>query len=177
MPPLPTLSRLQLQLGDITAMNVEAVVNSTDESLLSGGPVHVAIHRAAGPALGEECENLECPVGEARLTGGHDLSSPYIIHTVAPTWEGGDAGEAGDLASCYLSCLRLAEEHGLRSVAFPSIGSGTEPQIPLERAAPIAVNTILTFLQGHALPERVYLVCFNAPTYQIHQKVLKEALP
>jgi len=126
MPPLPTLSRLQLQLGDITAMNVEAVVNSTDESLLSGGPVHVAIHRAAGPALGEECENLECPVGEARLTGGHDLSSPYIIHTVAPTWEGGDAGEAGDLASCYLSCLRLAEEHGLRSVAFPSIGSGTE---------------------------------------------------
>ena len=175
---LTQTSRLKLQLGDITSMNVDAVVNSTDITLLAGGPVHVAIHRAAGPGLGLECEGLEdCPTGEARITGGHSLASPHIIHTVAPTWLGGRAGEIRALASCYSSCLLLAESCGIRTLAFPSIGSGTEPQIPLEQAAPVAIQTILEFLESHPVPEQVYLVCFNAATYQIHQQVLKEALP
>ena len=135
-------SRLKLQLGDITAMNTEAVVNSTDHSMAAGGPVHVAIHNAAGPGLGEECLDVGvCPPGEARITGGHNLSAPFVIHTVAPTWLGGTAGELKQLASCYHSVLRLAKGRGIRSVAFPSIGSGTQPQIPLDQAAPLAVRT------------------------------------
>jgi O-acetyl-ADP-ribose deacetylase (regulator of RNase III) len=170
--------RLKLQLGDITSIDVEAVVNSTDVTLLAGGPVHVAIHRAAGPGLFRECEDLaECPIGEARLTGGHDLGTPWILHTVAPTWINGNAGEAQALAACYRSCLQLAADHHIRTLAFPSIGSGIQPQIPLEQAAPIAIQTILQFLEGHVFPDQVVLVCFNAATYQIHQKVLKEALP
>jgi len=178
-PPVPTMtSRLRLQLGDITAMNVEAVVNSTDNTLQSGGPVHVAVHRAAGPELARECLELgDCPVGEARITGGHSLTAPYVLHTVAPIWVGGGSGEREALASCYLNCLRLAEARGIESVAFPSIGSGTQPQIPLELAAPLAIRTILGFLEHHALPLQVTLVCFDTATYQIHQKSLKEALP
>ncbi len=172
------VSRLKLQLGDITAMETEAVVNSTDETLAAGGPVHVAIHRAAGPGLEEECLGVgDCPPGEARLTGGHNLASPFVIHTVAPTWQGGGHSEAGVLASCYVSALELARSRGIRSVAFPSIGSGIEPQIPLDVAAPVAVRAILAFLDANAVPEQVFLVCFNAKTYQAHQKALKEALP
>jgi O-acetyl-ADP-ribose deacetylase len=171
-------SRLKLQLGDITAMSTEAVVNSTDPSLTAGGPVHVAIHRAAGPELDEECAELEgCPPGEARITGGHHLAAPYIIHTVAPTWVGGQAGEERVLSGCYLNALRLAKARGIRSVAFPSIGSGSQPQIPLEVAAPVAVRTILDFLAHNDLPEQVVMVCFNIQAYQAHQSALKEALP
>ena len=171
-------SRLKLQLGDITSMTTEAVVNSTDETLAAGGPVHVAIHLAAGPGLEAECAALgDCPVGEARITAGHKLPSPFVIHTVAPTWVGGTAGEEKQLASCYLSALRLAKARGLRSVAFPSIGSGSEPQFPLEVAAPLAVNTILGFLAGNPLPEQIVMVCFNIKAYQAHQHALKEALP
>jgi len=179
LPPVPTMTnRLRLQLGDITAMRVDAVVNSTDNTLLAGGPVHVAVHRAAGPELARECEDLgDCPVGEARITGGHSLTAPYILHTVAPIWVGGTAGEKEALANCYRNCLRLAEARGIESVAFPSIGSGTQPQIPLDQAAPLAIRTILDFLATHALPLQVTLVCFDAATYQIHQKSLKEALP
>jgi len=182
-PPAPasvpsTTGRLKLQLGDITAMNVSAIVNSTDTTLLAGGPVHLALHRAAGPGLAEECSELgECPVGEARITGGWDLPAPFVLHTVPPIWVGGNAGEKEALASCYRNCLRLAESRGLVSVAFPSLGSGPQPQIPLEQAAPVAVHTILEFLETHDLPRQVVLVCFDAATYQIHQKTLKEALP
>ncbi len=171
-------SRLKLQLGDITAMSTEAVVNSTDETMAAGGPVHVAIHRAAGPGLEEECQELgDCPEGEARITGGHNLSAPFIIHTVAPTWLGGSSDEARLLASCYTNALRLARARGIRSVAFPSIGSGNQPQIPLEVAAPVAVGAILDFLSANDMPEQVYMVCYNIQTYQAHQKALKEALP
>ncbi|MDR3673025.1 MAG: macro domain-containing protein [Holophaga sp.] len=171
-------NRFRLQLGDITSMAVDAVVNSTDQTMLAGGPVHAAIHRAAGPELARECEDLgECPVGEARITGGHDLAAPFILHTVAPIWVGGTAGEKEALASCYLSCLRLAEAQGFESLAFPSIGSGTQPQFPLELAAPLAIRTILDWLDRHLLPRVVVLVCYDAATYQIHQQSLKEALP
>ena len=171
-------SRLKLQLGDITAMAVDAVVNSTDASLTGGGPVHAAIHQAAGPGLMADVEKLgECPPGQARITRGHLLPAPYIIHTVAPTWMGGRDRETQVLASCYLESLRLAEASRLRSVAFPSIGSGHQPQIPLETAAPVAIGTILEFLRDHDFPEQVVLVCFTPSTYQVHQKILKEALP
>jgi O-acetyl-ADP-ribose deacetylase (regulator of RNase III) len=170
--------RLKLQLGDITSMGTEAVVNSTDETLSGGGPLNEAIHRAAGPGLAAECATLErCPPGEARITGGHSMGSPFVIHTVPPTWVGGTAGEERILASCYASALRLARARGIRSVAFPSLGSGAEPQIPLDVAAPLAVNTILAFLAASELPEQVVLVCYNPQTYQAHQKALKEALP
>ena len=171
-------NRLRLQLGDITAMGVDAVVNSTDSTLQAGGPVHVALHRAAGPELARECLEVgDCPVGEARITGGHSLTAPFVLHTVAPIWVGGASGELEALANCYRSCLRLAEVRGIESVAFPSIGSGPQPQIPLELAAPLAIGTILEFLGSHTLPQQVTLVCFDVATYQIHQKSLKEALP
>ena len=171
-------TRFRLQLGDITSMNVEAVVNSTDSTLMAGGPVHAALHRAAGPGLALECAELgECPVGEARITSGHSLAAPYVLHTVAPIWVGGAAGEKESLASCYRNCLRLAEARGIESVSFPSIGSGIQPQIPLDQAAPVAIRTILDFLRDHVLPLQVVLVCYDAATYQIHQKSLKEALP
>ena len=177
-PPLAVSSRFKLQLGDITSMTVDAIVNSTDASLTSGGPVHVAVHRAAGPGLLAEVEALgECPPGQARLSGGHQLPSPHIIHTVAPTWMGGRDGETEALERCYVACLELAEAQGIRSLAFPSLGSGSQPQIPLEIAAPIAIRTILGFLGQHELPEQVVLVCYTIATYQIHQKILKEALP
>jgi O-acetyl-ADP-ribose deacetylase (regulator of RNase III) len=171
-------SRLKLQLGDITAMNVDAVVNSTDSTLDSGGPVHTALHRAAGPGLARECATLgECPVGEARITSGHRLRARFVLHTVAPIWVGGTAGEREALANCYRTCLRLAEARGLASVAFPSIAAGPQPQFPLDQAAPIAIHTILDFLAGHDLPRQVVMVCFDVATYRIHQQILKEALP
>lgn len=170
--------RLKLQLGDIAAMAVDAVVNSTDTTLLDGGPVHQALHRAAGPDLAAECATLGgCPPGEARITSGYDLPARFVLHTVAPIWVGGTAGERETLAACYRSCLRLAEGRQLHTVAFPSIGAGPQPQFPRELAAPIAVRTIMDFLSTHDLPRQVVLVCFDAATYQIHQKTLKEALP
>lgn len=171
-------TRFLLQLGDITSMNVEAIVNSSDTTLLDGGPVHAAVHSAAGPALRQEVAALKgCPVGEARITKGHELGASYIIHTVAPTWNWGGPAEEQALASCYRNSLNLAVQHNIRSLAFPSIGSGRQPQIPLERAAPIAVSTILDFLNTNIQPERVVLVCFDAPTFQAYQRALKEALP
>lgn len=171
-------TRFFLQLGDITSMNVEAIVNSSDNTLLEGGPVHAAVHEAAGPGLKEECEALQgCPVGEARITSGHDLSIRYIIHTVAPTWNWGGPGEEQALANCYQNSLKLAARYNIRSLAFPSIGSGRQPQIPLERAAPVAVSTILEFLNANPQLEKVVLVCFDVPTFQAYQRALKEALP
>jgi len=170
--------RLVLQLGDITAVEVDAIVNSTGEDLLSGGALHAAVHAAAGPGLGEECASLtECPPGDARVTGAHGLPFSFIVHAVAPTWMGGDHGELEELAGCYRKSLEIARSRGARSLAFPSLGSGTQPQIPLEAAAPVAIRTILDFLEGSRLPERVVMVCFDVPTYQAHQKVLRECLP
>jgi O-acetyl-ADP-ribose deacetylase len=171
-------ARFLLQLGDITSMNVEAIVNSSDATLLDGGPVHAAIHAAAGPGLREECAALRgCPVGEARITRAHGLGARHIIHTVAPTWNWGSPMEEQALGNCYRNALELAAAHHLRSLAFPSIGSGRQPQIPLDKAAPIAVTAILGFLNTHILPEKVVLVCFDVPTFQAYQCALKEALP
>ena len=171
-------TRFVLQLGDITSMNVEAIVNSSDSTLLDGGPVHAAVHGAAGPGLRKEVAALRgCPVGEARITSAHALGAQHIIHTVAPTWNWGTQAEAQALANCYRHSLELAAQHHIRSLAFPSIGSGRQPQIPLDKAAPIAVSAILDYLNAHPLPEKVVLVCFDAPTFQAYQRALREALP
>lgn len=170
-------SRLSLQLGDITSAKVDAIVTSTRPNLVEGGPLHGAVHAAAGAGLQLECEALApCPPGEVRITGGHDLPVAFIIHTVPPTWMGGGRGEPELLAACYRKSLELARARGVKSLAFPSLGSGKQPQIPLEVAATVAVGTILDFLAGNALPERVVLVCFDVPTYQVHQKVLRDTL-
>ena len=171
-------TRFFLQLGDITSMNVDAIVNSSDTTLLDGGPVHSAVHGAAGPGLRAEVSALNgCPIGEARITSAHGIGARHIIHTVAPTWNWGTPVEQEALASCYRNSLALAVAHGIRSIAFPSIGSGRQPQIPLDIAAPIAVSAILSFLETSPLPEKVVMVCFDAPTFQAYQRALREALP
>lgn len=178
--PKPPLEepRLSLRFGDITAVGAEALVCSTDMTLCDGGPIFRAIHQAAGPRLLEACRGLgPCPIGEARLTPGFDLAAAHVIHTVPPTWFEGNRSEETMLASCYRNALAIARTHGIRSIAFPSLGSGHQPQIPLERAAPIAVRTILAFLEEHPMPEKVILVCFEREAFQLHQQVLRESLP
>jgi O-acetyl-ADP-ribose deacetylase (regulator of RNase III) len=171
-------TRFTLQLGDLTAAKVDAIVNSTRENLVEGGPLHLAVHAAAGAGLLAECQSLgECPAGEVRVTAAFDLPFQFIIHAVPPTWMGGGHGEAEELAACYRKSLELAKARGASSLAFPSLGSGLQPQIPLEIAAPIAVRTVLDFLDLNELPERVVLVCFDVASYQAHQKILREALP
>ena len=172
------IPRIQLQLGDITAMEVDVLVNSTDTTLLSGGPVHRAVHNAAGPALAQACAKMQsCEPGEVCLTPGYQLRAKSVIHTVAPTWMDGNHGEPEALASCYTQSLELAQKRGFRTLAFPSLGSGLQPQIHLSVAAPIAIQSILAFLDKNAMPEKVFLVCFDATTYKAYQKVLREALP
>jgi O-acetyl-ADP-ribose deacetylase (regulator of RNase III) len=124
------------------------------------------------------CEKLEgCDPGEVRLTPGYQLRAGFVIHTVAPTWMDGAHGELEALAACYTQSLELARTRGFRTLAFPSLGSGRQPQIPLEVAAPIAIRSILAFLETSPMPEKVFLVCFDTTTYQAYQKVLREALP
>lgn len=154
--------------GDITELAVDAIVNAANESLLGGGGVDGAIHRAAGPGLLEECRGLGgCPPGEARITGGHDLPARHVIHTVGPIWRGGDQGEDAVLASAYRSSLALAHQHGLRRVAFPAISTGVYG-FPPERAARIAVATI----RETAPDLDVTLVAFDEGAAQVLQAAL-----
>jgi O-acetyl-ADP-ribose deacetylase (regulator of RNase III) len=149
--------------GDITTLKVDAIVNAANSSLLGGGGVDGAIHRAAGPGLLEECRRIGgCPTGEARITAGYRLPARHVIHTVGPVWKGGDAGEDELLASAYRNSLALALQHGLRSVAFPAISTGIYG-FPAERAAEIAVRTIGAY--GDGLD--VTLVAFDAESAAI----------
>lgn len=158
-----TLGRLQVVQADITTLAVDALVNAANGSLLGGGGVDGAIHRAAGPGLLEECRGLGgCLPGQAKLTGGHRLPARWVIHTVGPVWRGGMADEDRTLASCYRESLRLAEAQGCRSLAFPAISTGIYG-FPPDRAAAIAVATCRAWLEAHALPEHILLVAFDAP--------------
>ncbi len=147
--------------ADITTLAVDAIVNAANASLLGGGGVDGAIHRAAGPELLAACRALGgCATGQAKLTSGFDLPARYVIHAVGPVWQGGAAGEADFLASCYRESLRLAEAHQCRSLAFPAISTGIFGY-PADPAAHLAVRTCRDWLAGHALPESVILVAFD----------------
>lgn len=161
-------SRLTVVEGDITRQQVEAIVNAANTSLLGGGGVDGAIHRAAGPELLAECRTLGgCPTGEARITKGYNLAASWVIHTVGPVWRGGEHGEDDLLRNCYRNCFALVRQHKIRSVAFPSISTGAYG-FPLERAARIAVSETETRLRANAEIDRVVLVCFGARAYQVY---------
>jgi O-acetyl-ADP-ribose deacetylase len=153
--------RIQCVTGDITKLKVDAIVNAANNSLLGGGGVDGAIHRAAGPQLLEECRSLGgCKTGDAKITEGYLLSAKYVIHTVGPVWRGGHSGEADLLASAYRSSLQLAADYKIRSIAFPAISTGVYGY-PLHSAADTAVKTILHFAREHDVPEIIYLVGFS----------------
>ena len=155
-------TRIELVRGDITRLAVDAIVNAANSTLLGGGGVDGAIHRAAGPELLAECRALGgCPPGQSRLTRGYRLPAAWVIHTVGPIWRGGGAGEDETLTSCYRTALALAAERGAASVAFPAISCGVYG-FPVERACRIAVSEIRTFLAAREIPRRVCLVAFDA---------------
>lgn len=154
---------IRIWQGDITTLDVDAIVNAANSSLLGGGGVDGAIHRAAGPGLLAECRSLGgCPTGEARITAGHDLPARHVIHTVGPVWRGGTANEDALLAAAYRNSLALAREHGLTSIAFPAISTGIYG-FPAERAAHIAIQTI----RAHAEGLEVTLVAFDAASARV----------
>jgi len=168
-----TTGRIEAVRGDITAERVDVIVNAANTSLLGGGGVDGAIHRAAGPELLEECRTLGgCPTGEARMTKGYRLPARWVIHTVGPVWTGGGRGEAELLRRCYENSLRLAVERGLRSVAFPSISTGAY-HFPVRDAARIAVATVRAHLAGPTPVILVRFVCFSDGDLAVYRELLE----
>jgi O-acetyl-ADP-ribose deacetylase len=166
--------RIELWSGNIVHLAVDAIVNAANASLLGGGGVDGAIHRAAGPGLLEECRALGgCPTGEARITSGHNLPAKHVIHTVGPVWRGGGADEDELLAKCYRNSLYLGAEHGIRSIAFPAISTGIY-RFPPDRAARIAVAETRRFLAGDLVVQRVIFVCFDEAMQQTYRAALLE---
>ena len=167
------MGKLEIITGDITEQDVDAIVNAANCSLLGGGGVDGAIHRAAGPELLAECRTLHgCETGKAKITKGYRLKARYVIHTPGPVWHGGGHGEKALLASCYRSCMALAAENGCKTVDFPSISTGVY-HFPLEKASRIAVDTITACLEEYPAIERVRMVCFNQHTQRFYQAALE----
>jgi O-acetyl-ADP-ribose deacetylase (regulator of RNase III) len=164
--------RIEIIRGDITRQEVDAIVNAANNSLLGGGGVDGAIHRAAGPRLLAECRTLGgCETGAAKITRGYDLPARHVIHTVGPVWRGGTNNEDHLLAECYRSCLRLARDKEIRSLAFPAISTGAYG-FPMGRAAAIAIQEIRSFLENNPVPTRVVIVCFDRHTHDCYRKAL-----
>jgi O-acetyl-ADP-ribose deacetylase (regulator of RNase III) len=169
------LDRCRVVEGDITKLEVEAIVNAANERLARGGGVCGAIHAAAGPELAEACRRIGgCPTGEARITPGFALPARFVIHAVGPVWQGGGANEDALLASSYRRSVELARENGLRSIAFPAISTGIYG-FPAERAAGIAVRAVREALRGEALPQEVVFCCFGAASAALHREALAAA--
>lgn len=168
------MEKFSIIKGDIVRAKTQAIVNAANTSLLGGGGVDGAIHRAAGKELLEECETLHgCKTGEAKITGGYKLRAEYIIHTPGPIWRGGEKQERQLLASCYRNCLKLAVENEISTISFPSISTGVY-RFPVEQAAEIAVNEIMNFLKEHKQIEKVQMVCFDDNTFQVYTNALKK---
>ncbi|MCA9043315.1 MAG: O-acetyl-ADP-ribose deacetylase [Planctomycetaceae bacterium] len=168
-------SRIQLVQGDITTLDVEAVVTAANSGLMGGGGVDGAIHRVAGPELLQACCKLGgCPTGEARMTPGFQLHAKYVIHAVGPIWDGGGYGEAELLRSAYTSSLALARQHDVRSIAFPCISTGVYG-FPKEQACEIAITAVQNWLTENTLPERVTFCCFGDDDYAMYERRLNES--
>lgn len=166
--------RVELINGDITSLDVDAIVNAANNSLLGGGGVDGAIHDAAGPGLLAECEKLNgCETGKAKITGGYNLRAKHIIHTVGPIWYGGYRDEHETLAACYQSSLTLAKENKIKTIAFPGISTGIYG-FPKDLAALIAVNETRRFLAKNKYPEKVVFVTFGEDNYETYRKLLEE---
>jgi O-acetyl-ADP-ribose deacetylase (regulator of RNase III) len=166
--------RVELINGDITSLDVDAIVNAANNSLLGGGGVDGAIHIAAGPDLLSECEKLKgCETGKAKITGGYNLKAKHIIHTVGPVWYGGYRDEPETLAACYKSSLDLAKENKIKTIAFPGISTGIYG-FPKDLAAMIAVNETKRFLSKNNYPEKVIFVTFGSDNYETYRKLLEE---
>ena len=170
------MERITVMQADITTQQVHAIVNAANESLLGGGGVDGAIHRAAGPELLTACRAIGgCPTGEARITKGYQLPAQWVIHTVGPIWHGGGRMEDASLASCYRNAFALVEQHSIATVAFPAISTGAY-RFPLERAARIAVFETSQFLAGNKQVTEVRFVCFDAANEQAYRRALSEKL-
>ncbi len=168
------VNRIAVVEGDITSQRVDAIVNAANTSLLGGGGVDGAIHRAAGPELLSECRTLGgCATGQAKITRGYKLPAKWVIHTVGPVWRDGSHGEEELLASCYRSCFALIEAHEIKTVVFPSISTGAYG-FPMEHAVRIALRETKNFLQQNHSVEKVILVCFESRALQIHQNAFRE---
>jgi O-acetyl-ADP-ribose deacetylase len=168
------VAQIEIIKGDITKLAVDAIVNAANSSLLGGGGVDGAIHRAAGKELMEECRKLNgCKTGQAKITSGYNLPAKYVIHTVGPVWNRGKNNEPQKLESCYFNSLTLAMENNLRSIAFPAISTGVY-NYPYQAATLIALATTTRFLRENSFPERVIFVCFNEELYQIYLDQYKE---
>lgn len=167
------MDRIELYRGDITKLNVDAIVNAANSTLLGGGGVDGAIHRAAGPGLLEECRTLGgCPPGEARITGGYNLPAKHVIHTVGPIWHGGSKNEAALLRACYLHSLDLAHNANLKTIAFPNISTGVYGY-PKEQAADIAVKAVTDWIESHPEFEKVIFAVFDEENFLIYQNMLR----
>ena len=166
-------ARMRVVQGDITTLEVDAIVNAANSSLLGGGGVDGAIHRAAGSRLLAECRTLGgCPTGEARITAGHDLPARHVVHTVGPVWHGTDPVEAERLLrSCYIESLRLAERAGLETIAFPGISTGVYGY-PKDQACEVAVSAVSGWLTAHDLPRTVTFCCFGAADAELYRRRL-----
>jgi O-acetyl-ADP-ribose deacetylase len=168
------MSKIEIIQTDITTLNVDAIINAANSSLLGGGGVDGAIHRAAGPELLEECKTLGgCATGMAKLTRGYRLPATFVIHTVGPVWRGGDNDEAVLLASCYRQCMQLAKQKRLQSIAFPAISCGVY-FFPIKEAAGIAISTVLECLRENDFIEKVYFVCFEDAVLQAYNEQVEK---